>query len=1060
MQSVTPVLLPIFITFSVCTVIIKRRVQSSTHHTMKRFISIAYLLAITTAVLAQQPASVKEYQQAFPTYPFSDPNPIALLSPVYPYFRYDGFTDKPVSKQWKVVELANDYIRVMILPEIGGKIWAAIEKKTDKPFIYYNHTVKFRDVAMRGPWTSGGLEANYGIIGHTPNCATPVDYTTRQNPDGSVSCFIGVLDLLTRSNWRIEINLPKDKAYFTTHSFWYNSTPTAQPYYHWMNLGVKAKGNLEFIFPGTQYIGHDGEHHEWPVNKDNGKHINFYEENNFGGYKSYHVFGKLAHFFGAYYHNDDDGMVRYGTYDDKAGRKIWIWGLSRQGMIWEKMLTDTDGQYVEIQSGRMFNQNAVKSTFTPFKHISFAPYATDTWTEYWYPVSQTKGMVEANASGALNIKYENGWLKIYFSAAQAINDELQVRSQGKIIYNKKLQLAPLQVFSDSLQVSANEKGLQASLGTNKLVYNSSPKSNVLNRPAATPLNFDWNSAYGLYIQGEELMDQKMYPAAEKKFEASLEKDANFLPTLVKMAALQYRNMLYKQALQTVVRALQIDTHEGEANYYYGLINAQLGNIADAKDGFSLAALTQEYRSAAYTGLAQLYIKEKNYAATVTYAQKALDYNRYNMDALMLQAVAYRYMNNEAAGKQTLDTLLSYDPLNHFARFEKYMAQPGDATQTAFASLIRNELPQETYAELATWYYNAGCNKEAATIFKLGPPSAEASYWLAFLNNTKVDCAAINPQLAFPFRSETASVLEHLLRQQSDWLLKYQLALIYKDRNRLQESKQLLKSCGTEPGFAPFYVVRAEVCKDEAPELEDLQKALELGKSQWRYHKLLAEYYIRSKQPAQALAIAEPFYKTHRDHYIMGMLYAKSLLLNKKYEQADKILSTLNIIPFEGATEGRALYREAKLMQAVAALNNKKTAQAKKLIAQARLWPETLGVGKPYEEDIDARLEDWMEYLAGNKKQNELLERIKKFIPRVDNTVRNFIPSNALVSAWAIEKTEGKEKAIEWLNSQIAEHADQQKILEWSKAVFEDASPKTIPEDEKDASMRIVEALIR
>ncbi|MCH5600356.1 DUF5107 domain-containing protein [Niabella ginsengisoli] len=1027
---------------------------------MRKFILSTCLFVITISLSAQQPASVKEYQQAFPTYPFSDPNPIALLSPVYPYFRYDGFTDKPVSKQWKVVELQNDYIKMIILPEIGGKIWAAIEKKTDKSFIYYNHSVKFRDVAMRGPWTSGGLEANYGIIGHTPNCATPVDYTTRNNPDGSVSCFIGVLDLLTRSNWRVEINLPKDKAYFTTRSFWYNSTPEAQPYYHWMNLGVKAKGNLEFIFPGTKYIGHDGEASDWPVNKDNGKKINFYEENNFGGYKSYHVFGKPAHFFGTYYHEDDNGMVRYGTYDDKAGRKIWIWGLSRQGMIWEKMLTDTDGQYVEIQSGRMFNQNAVKSTFTPFKHISFAPYATDTWTEYWYPVSQTKGMVDANANGALNVKYENGWLKIYFSAAQHINDSLLVKWNDKTIYTKKLQLDPLQIFSDSLKTDIKENELNVTLGANKLKYHSAPDEEILNRPVTTPVDFDWNSAYGLYLQGEEFMDQKMYPEAELKLTESLKKDPNFLPALVKMAALQYRNMLYSDALKTIMRALQIDTHAGDANYYYGLINAQLGKIADAKDGFSLAALTQEYRSAAFTGLAKLYIKEKNYTATIDYCQKAIDYNRYNMEALMLQAAALRQMNNNITFNETLNTILSYDPLNHFARFEKYLAQPNETTKSAFSDLIKNELPHETHTELATWYYNNGLTTEAEMIFKMSPASAETSYWLAFLNNKKVDCEKINPELAFPFRSETAAVLEQLLKQQSDWLLKYQLALIYKDRNRLQECKQLLKDCDNEPAFAPFYVERAEIFKDETTELPDLQRALALDKKQWRYHKLLAEYYIRHKQPSKALTIAEPFYKAHPERYIMGMLYAKTLLLNQKYEQADKILSTLNIIPFEGATEGRALYREAKLMQAVASLNSGNADKSKKLIAEARLWPETLGVGKPYEADIDARLEDWMEYLAGNKKQEQLLTRIKIFTPKVDNTVRNFVTSNALISAWAIEKTEGKEKAIEWLDAQINQHSDQKKILTWCKAVFNGDKLESIPEDEKDASMRIIEALIK
>ena len=102
----------------------------------------------------------------------------------------------PQQKDWKVVELENDYIKLTILPEIGGKIWSATEKKTNKEFLYYNHVVKFRDVAMRGPWTSGGIEANYGIIGHTPNCATPVDYITLNKEDGSVSCIIGVLDLL------------------------------------------------------------------------------------------------------------------------------------------------------------------------------------------------------------------------------------------------------------------------------------------------------------------------------------------------------------------------------------------------------------------------------------------------------------------------------------------------------------------------------------------------------------------------------------------------------------------------------------------------------------------------------------------------------------------------------------------------------------------------------------------------------------------------------------------------------------------------------------------------
>ncbi len=98
------------------------------------------------------------------------------------------------------------------------------------------------------------------------------------------------------------------------------------------------------------------------------------------------MFGKASDFFGAYWHDRDFGMARYSTRDDKAGKKIWIWGLSQQGMIWERLLTDDDGQYVEVQSGRLFNQAAPESSRTPFKNRGFAPGATDSWTEYWMPV--------------------------------------------------------------------------------------------------------------------------------------------------------------------------------------------------------------------------------------------------------------------------------------------------------------------------------------------------------------------------------------------------------------------------------------------------------------------------------------------------------------------------------------------------------------------------------------------------------------------------------------------------------------------------------------------------
>jgi tetratricopeptide (TPR) repeat protein len=1016
---------------------------------------------------AQQNATIREYSKTITTYPFNDPNPIPAFTNIYPYFRYDGFTDKPIQKEWKVVELENAYIKLTILPQIGGKIWSATEKATGRPFVYENHVVKFRDVAMRGPWTSGGIEPNYGIMGHTPNTVTPVDYLVRQNSDGSVSCIISVLDLLTRTTWTMEVNLPKDKAYFTTKSFWYNSTTTHEPYYHWMNTGIKTKGNLQYIFPGTHYLGHQGEYSDWPINKQKNKDISFYNNNDFGGYKSYHVFGKYTDFFGAYWHDDDMGMARYSGYDDKAGKKIWIWGLSPQGMIWEKLLTDTDGQYSEIQSGRLFNQTSPESTFTPFKHKGFEPGAADVWTEYWYPVLKTKGFVQANNYGALNVRAETGWLKIAFSPVQTITDTLTVKQGATIVYQKKLDLAPLKTFTDSVKME-RPGDVVVTLGNDKMSYNSNPGADSLSRPLSSPTDVNWNTAYGLYVQGKELMDEKAYPQAEEKLKASLKQDHNFLPALVKMTELLYRNMRYTEALELAKRALSIDSYDGGANYYYGNINAQLNHTADAKDGFDIAALSTEYRSAAYHELGNLYLREKNYTKALEYAGKAIDINHYDISALQVQAIAYRHQHNQKGAEMALSQTLSLYPLDHFARFEKYLWDPSAENKAGFISMIRNEQPVETYLELASMYHKNSFPDECQKVLQLSPVNALVTYWLAFLQHQAgqsftselAKANSASPAFIFPFRPADEEVLTWAMQQSSSWKPKYYLALLYKDRNRITESKNLFAQCGNEPDFAPFYAARAAMVMGSS-DLTDLKKAIKLETNEWRYCKLLGEYYVNHEQHQNALATVEPFYRSHPDNYIIGMLYAKTLLLNKRYAECAKLLTRINIIPFEGATIGRDLYREAKLMLAIEKLKTADKTGALKLIDDAKQWPINLGVGKPYPEDIDERMENWMIYLCyikqGKEQQaRECLKQIVAFKPQMDNTVKNFLPANHLITAWATEKLNGRTAAANWLNEQIAQYPDDQ-ILLWCKQVFE--SRHVVNSPVNDAGIRLTNQLM-
>ncbi len=1039
---------------------------------------------------AQPPtAAISESEQSFPTYDFSDPSPIPLLTPVYPYFRYDGFTSTATPKKWKVITLENKYIKLLIFPQVGGKVWAAIEKSTNRPFLYFNHTVKFRDIAMRGPWTSGGLEANFGIMGHTPATATPVDYLTRINEDGSASCFIGCLDLLTRSYWRVEIRLPSDQALFTTTARWYNTTAQEQPYYHWMNAGLKAGDDLEFIFPGNKYLGHSGEYAAWPANPNApdqpgvsaapdqprvsaapdqpgvsaapdqpgvsaapdqpvaaasqpesisrpgvsaavAKPINWYKNNDFGGYKSYHVFGRYTDFSGAYWHNDDMGTVRYGTHDDKAGKKIWIWGLSRQGMIWEKLLTDTDGQYVESQSGRLFNQNGDKSTLTPFKHRALAPYESDTWQEYWYPLLGTKGFVAASEYGALNLRIVDGRLHIDFSPTREFEDSLHITAAGKTIYNKYIHFKPLKTFSDSVALTpagdssshrtttAGDLALSAILGPRHLVYDAA--ADTLSRPVNAPADFDWTTAYGHYLKGCEALDQKFYPEAELDFDSALAKDHNYLPALAKQAGLYYRNIRYSEALTLAKRALSINTEDGEANFIYGLINEQLGRdvntrgalmtdvehahdsnaghhyTTDAKDGFDIASLDPAWRSAAEASLARIWLREHNLDHAMASVDKALTAQPQNMEALQLRALIARLQGNTALHTTAIHTILTLDPLNFFARFE--------TAPDSLSAYIKSELPQETYLELGIWYANLGQTNDALAVLRQSPPVPEVRCWIAYLTHQPFDTTHIDPTRSFPFRSETAAVLEALLAKQPGWFLRYQLALIDKDRNRTQEARQLLNASGDEPSFAPFYATRAALSNDSASILHDLQKALTLD-PQWRCQKLLAEFYLNHAEYTKAETIAGSFYRSHPQSYIMGMLYAKALLLNHRYAEGDQLLSHLTIIPFEGATAGRELYREAKLMQAVALIKQNQFKRALTFINQARQWPENLGVGEPYPENEDLRLEDWMSYrcytaLHQTTAASAALQSILRFQSRIDNGNPNFIPANDILMDWA------------------------------------------------------------
>lgn len=1018
---------------------------------MKKMLILLCATSLLQPLFAQQ-ATVTETVETVKTYPFSDPDPVADPSDLfYPYFRFDGFSAKGTDRQWKVVSLENDYIKLTLFPEIGGKIWGAVDKTTGKEFIYNNHVVKFRDIAMRGPWTSGGIEFNFGIIGHAPTSSTPVDYVTRQKPDGSVSCYVSSYELVTRTLWTVEVNLPKDKAYFTTTTTWHNSSSIDQPYYQWMNAGYPAAGNAEFCYPGTNYIGHGGELHSFPLDEQ-GRDISWYEKNDFGNSKSYHIVGKYNDFYGAYWHDNDFGSIHHADYDEKLGMKIFLWGLSREGGIWEDLLTDTNGQYIELQSGRMYNQPASNSSLTPYKHTAFGPQATDRWTEYWFPVKGIKGVSKASRIGALNVLREDGFLKLYFSPLQKLSTTIKLYEGEKEMNSIPLNCGVLETWNDSIPLNkAVAAGrLKVVVGEDLLVYSEVPSDNITSRPKQLPADFDWSSAYGLYTQGEQWMNQKVLDKAEKFLLASLEKDPYFVPALTDLASLYYRQGRYDEALARCETALSINTYDGDVNYLYGLCNMALGNHTDAKDGFSVASYSPGVRSAAYEKLAEMYLMDRNWTKAEHYALRSKEFNQMNLSADHVLMVVYRKTNQPEKAKALIDPLLEDLPLYHAARFEQlYQGEGSGHPIDDLQSLIRNELPFETYMELAEWYESVGCTEEALSLLSCAGNYPIALYKQAYLLHQAGNddesrgmlqrAGALSPAMVFPFRPSSLKALEWAKTVQPDWKIDYYEALIRWANQDKAKALELLENCG-EADYAPFYLSRASLKEGES-RLADLLKAEQIEMS-WRTGFALINHYVANNQWQKAVETGKKYTKKYPSNYYIGLKYAKALCETGQYQPCISLLSRMQVLPNEGSYAGRAVYREANLYRAMEQLSHKNYKQVVKSVETSKEWPENLGVGKPYDNMIDNRLEDYLEAKAAagqgdSRKTSALLAAV------ADYTIsRSHFESGNLLSALALRES-GKVQEADHMVAAWSTDFPENRVVQWCTAIYRGEKEKAV-----------------
>lgn len=878
---------------------------------------------------------------------------------LYPYYFFDELSYEGVNQDWNVVRMENPYIRVLVLPTEGGKVLGAIEKSTNKEFLYYNKVRKYRHIALRGPWTSGGIEFNFGLIGHAPTTASPVDYLIRKNPDGSVSCIVGTMDLESRTQWRINVTLPPDKAYFETKALWYNPQPLNQSYYVWMNAANRLSKDLEFILPGTAYIGHNYAvpKEPWPVTSD-GRDLSLYKNHSDRDEGSFFVHGMLTDSNGAYWHDAKFGYGHWALHEEVPGQKFFRWPLSREGGIWEGLLTDSDGAYFEPQTGRLLDQN---------DHEFFAPYTTDQWREVWFPYKEIGPMVTATPYGALNARNTGKEIELGFSALQKIDEDLVVYNADKEIFRERLHLAPMGVYEKKLTAAVQKGALRVKLG-NLMSYSDDPDAKVLKRPLNFR-NYDESTLEGLYQSAERDEKGRNYSAALQKYLECLKRDPTHLRALTRIAALYCRRAEYPKAREYARKALDFAMYDADANYIYGVIARRMSDFVDAKETFGWAARSMKYRSSAYCQLGEIYLMEGNLEQAEDYLKRSLEYDANNVKTHQVLSTLYRRAGKAEKARPVLSKILDIDPLNHLARFESYLLKPGPDTLEAFRSMIRNEMPHETYLEIAMHYVNLGLEDDALRVLEIAPEQATVRYWQAYLlrerspeqsRKTLQQAAALSPYLVFPFREESVPVFQWADKAMApDWKPKYYLGLIYWGLRRNEDAQKLFAELGDRPNYAAFYICRAYLEQGNNPTQAqaDYERARTVDPKDWRNWYHLAGYYTEKGMQEKALAVAVAAAKNFPNEDLIKISLARAYLNSGRYLDGYSVLEHATILPFEGQSDVHDLFVQCQVALALELMKKGQYGQAAERLEGAKTYPERLGTGKP--ADPDFRVQDYL-----------------------------------------------------------------------------------------------------
>ena len=679
---------------------------------------------------------------------------------------------------------------------------------------------------------------------------------------------------------------------------------------------------------------------------------------------SYHVVGTRKPFFGAYYEKSDWGLLHYAMRDEKLGRKYFAWSRDDDGQIWIDLLSDCGVQYIEMQGGRLYNQNMERSSLeSSFRQPLFAPFGTDEWNEYWLPYSGIGVADEVSLDAVADVKEDDRGVHVGIYPLQASSGTLTIfGDEEKTLYSAKHNLRPAQAIKVDVEGKPSKVMME-----DKVLWRA--EKDTSERPLNRNPKFKASTASAWLLMARDYMGFRKYDKAEQALENALKQDSSYVDALALKAHLLLLRMHYGEAWDFACQALTIDQYNPEAGYVAGMAASALGKDEEALDCFEVAAISHSaLRSACHTELARLHSRLGNKRLAAEYARKALISNAHNITALM---ILYKQTG------EGMEQILALDPLNHFADAEKMLS--GSLSAEEFAQTFKEEIPWEEYLELAVFYHSILLDREAVNILAALPQqNALTALWMAWLrDDTNAIEAAEQKTLdfVFPFRTESVAPLEWALEHGGRWQSRYLLALLKDYLGDREDARSLVSA--DDASYAPYYIYRYQAFSGD---IADVRKAIEIDPKAWRYRRILAMSLISNGKADEAIKMLQAFRPACPDNVQIGDALVDAYVAAGRYEEADALLSSLVILPFEGMRGSHDKYRDIKLHLAASAIDSGDYRKATRFIKEAQEWPRNLGVGKPSERSIDHDVEDQL--LAEIKRRRHSKGPFEPILPKM------------------------------------------------------------------------------